>query len=120
MLENNKCLLTYNLTSKEMEELKSKDIKLIKITEEMAGMTINDILNGLRIVKYNIKLPDEKVILFNSYNDAEIKQGVKDVRQVVTGGILASVTPNSVKWTFEYLLNHLIEEREWFNKQQKG
>ena len=29
------------------------------------------------------------------------------------------VTPNSINWTFNYLINHLIEEREWHLRNRK-
>ena len=38
----------------------------------------------------------------------------------VQGGVLAVVTPMSRNWSFKYLMNHLLEEREWYRKQQKG
>lgn len=120
MLQNDKCILTFGLSDEELEALRKKDIKVIEITNEMSEMTIKDIIYGLRILKYNSKLPKEKAILFNNYADDEIRLTIKSVREVVTGGVLAAVTPNSVEWTFEYLLNHLIEEREWFRNQQKG
>lgn len=120
MLQNDKCILTYGLSDEELELLKKKSIKIIEINDEMSEMTIKDIIYGLRIFKYNNKLPKEKAILFNSYDDDEIKETIKSVREIVKGGVLAVVTPNSVDWTFEYLLSHLIEEREWFRNQQKG
>lgn len=120
MLQNDKCILTYGLSNEELGELKKKEIKIIEITADMSEMTIKDIIYGLRISKYNNKLPKEKAILFNNYDDEEIKMTIKSVRDVVKGGVLAVITPNSVEWTFEYLLDHLIEEREWFRNQQKG
>ena len=33
-------------------------------------------------------------------------------------GIMAVVTPTSIEWTFDYLLEHLMEEREWFKQKE--
>ena len=120
MLENNKCILVYGLTDEELDGLKKANLKTLEITDEMASMKIQDIINGLMILKYDNKLPDEKAILFNSYEDDEIRDTIKLVRTVVTGGVLAIVTPTSNEWTFEYLLEHLIEEREWMRSREKG
>lgn len=120
MLNNNKCILVYRLTDEELEELKKANLELIVLTDDMADMKIEDIIGGLRILNYNNSLPEEKLILFNNFDEKLLMKSVKEVRAVVTGGILATVTPTSIKWTFEHLLEHLVEEREWMAKKQKG
>lgn len=120
MLDNNKCILVYRLTDEELEELKKANLKLIVITDDMADMKIKDIIGGLRILNYNDRLAEQKLMLFNNFDEKLLMKTIKEVRAVVTGGILATVTPTSIEWTFEYLLNHLIEEREWIAMNQKG
>lgn len=120
MLDNNKCILVYKLTNEELEELKKANLELIVITDDMADMKIEDIIGGLRILNYNDRLPEEKLILFNNFDENLLMKIIKEVRAVVTGGILATVTPTSIEWTFEYLLDHLVKEREWISRKQKG
>ncbi|GIM28886.1 hypothetical protein CPJCM30710_15520 [Clostridium polyendosporum] len=120
MLENQKCILVYGLGDYELKELQVSNHKLINITAEMAGMKLRDILSGLRFETVNKFLPQEKVVILNNFSDEEIYQMVKVIRVIVKNVILATVTPTSIEWNFSDLLQHLIEEREWYRKQQKG
>ncbi len=120
MLSNNKCILIYNLPENEVNELKNDGFKLIEISKEMGEMTIFDMLNGLRFETVSSNLPNETVILFNDFSDLEIKSAISEIRKRFKGGIFAAVTPTSIEWKFSYLVEHLIEEREWYLKSQKG
>lgn len=120
MLDNNKCILAYNIPEKELQVLKEERAKLIIISTEMVEMTINDILSGLRFETFNSNPRKESVILFNNFSDEELKESIKSIRQKVKGGILAIITPTSIGWKFNYLVEHLVEEREWYLKQQEG
>lgn len=114
MLDNNKCILVYNLEREELEELKKRaDLKLIVVTDDMAEMKVSDLINGLKILKYNNRMPKEKLILFNNYDEKGLIAAVTYIRKIVKGGILASVTEVTINWSFEYLINHLIQERDW-------
>lgn len=120
MLDNKKCILVYGLHEEELDKLKKADLKIIEITSEMADMKVRDILEGIRLLNYINELPKEKLILFNNYDTEALREKVKYIRTIVKGGILASVTPTTNEWTFKYLLNHLIEERDWFIGKEKG
>ena len=120
MLSNNKCILVHNVPEDEINELKDDGFKIIEVSDEMTEMTILDILNGLRFETVNADLPKEAVILFNDFSDEEIKLTITDIRKRFKEGIFAAVTPTSIEWKFSYLLEHLIEEREWYLRNQKG
>ena len=120
MLSNNKCILVHNVPEDEINELKDDGFKIIEVSDEMTEMTIFDILNGLRFETVNADLPKEAVILFNDFSDEEIKLTITDIRKRFKEGIFAAVTPTSIEWKFSYLLGHLIEEREWYLRNQKG
>ncbi|WP_315117204.1 DUF3783 domain-containing protein [uncultured Clostridium sp.] len=123
-MENNKTILIYGFTEKEKEILENlvsiKKLPTYKVIEKkMCNMTINDIINGLKLELFNVQdLPEEKVILFNNLSDIELDRAISSVRGVFSPSpILAVVTPTSIKWTFKDLLEHLIEERELFKKR---
>lgn len=123
-MENNKTILIYGFTEEEkgvLENLISiKKLPTYKVIEKkMCNMTINDIINGLKLELFNVQdLPEEKVILFNNLSDIELDRAISSVRGVFSPSpILAVVTPTSIKWTFKDLLEHLIEERELFKKR---
>ncbi|GAA0726177.1 DUF3783 domain-containing protein [Clostridium malenominatum] len=123
-MENNKCILIYGFTEEDkilLENLfKSKGFpSYTEIEENMCNMTINDIIDGLKLGVFNVhNLPKEKVILFNNLSDLELDSCIKSLRGVFSPQpILAVVTPTSIDWTFKNLLEHLIEEREWFKKR---
>ncbi|MDV4150150.1 DUF3783 domain-containing protein [Clostridium sp. AL.422] len=120
MLSNDKCILIYNAPESELKELRNEGYKLIEVSKEMTEMTVSDILHGLRFETVNVELPNETVILFNCFSDEEIKLAITGIRQRFKGGIFAAVTPTSIEWKFSYLIEHLIEEREWYLKNQKG
>ena len=48
MLENNKCVLAYELTDEELEKLRIANLKIIKVVPEMWDMKIKDIVIGLQ------------------------------------------------------------------------
>lgn len=112
MLNNNRCILAYNLSKEEIDKIKKAGISVIKIEDTMVQMKIGEILQGYRFEAYK-KLPNEKVILFNNFGDEEISTAVKYCRSIVKDVILAVVTQTSIGWSFSYLMEHLIEEREW-------
>lgn len=115
-----KILLTYGLEKKDLDFFKMSGLKYNEITTEIAGSKIEDILKGIEPVKYDGAIPNEKVILINGFNDKELNTVVKMVRATMGKGvILAVVTETSASWTFSYLLEHLIEEREWYKKNGK-
>lgn len=120
MLDNNKCILAYNVPSIELAHLRKANVKIIEVSKDMTEMTIKDILNGLRFETVKANPLKEKVILLNNFSDKELNEMIKNIRLGVRGGILAVVTPTSIKWKLEYLVKHLIEEREWHLKQRKG
>ncbi len=124
-MENDKTMLIFGFDKEEkqiMHDLLEKnnlpDYKVIE--EPMGKMKIKDILNGLKLDIYNCRLPQEKVILLNNLNDEELEKVIKDLRaNLISKPILAVVTETSIEWTFENLLEHLIEEREWAKNYRK-
>jgi len=93
----------------------AKKIPKIKIiSSEMSKMKISDILEGYKFEIYNGNLPKERLVIFNNLNDIEINDAIKCLKEIGKGIIMAVVTPTSIEWTFEYLLEHLIEERQWY------
>ncbi|ASW42006.1 DUF3783 domain-containing protein [Clostridium isatidis] len=120
MLDNNKCILVYNIPLEKLDFLADEGYKLIDVKKEMMEMTVRDILKGLRFETINSKEYNESLILFNNFFDEELRDLIRRIRENIKGGILATVTEHSIDWKLSYLLEHLIEEREWFLKQQKG
>lgn len=120
MLSGNKSILVFNAPLEEINILKENGLKVIEVSNEMTEMKISDILDGLRFETVTNNIVDETVILFNDFSDEEISQNIASIRQRFKGGIFAVVTPTSIEWKFNYLVEHLIEEREWYLKNQKG
>lgn len=116
MLENNKCILAYKLTDEELEKLKIANLKIIEVLPEMWDMKVRDIIDGFQFLKYKDDMIDEKAIIFNNCETDELYKLVKLVRSVIDGGVLATVTPTTMEWTFEFLLRHLIRERDWMSR----
>jgi len=120
---NEKLILAYGLTIVEEEKLNSllsiQNILPCKVIEKnMGNFTIKEILKNIDSKKDNIELPNEKLLLFNNYNDKQLYDLIDSIRQIKSSEtILAAVTPTSVNWTVSYLFKHLIEEREAYRKK---
>ena len=120
MLDNNKCILVYNMPLEKLDFLVDEGYKLIDVKKEMMDMTVRDILKGLKFETVTSKEYKESLILFNNFFDEELRGLIKRIRENIKGGILATVTEHSMDWKLGYLPEHLVEEREWYLKQQKG
>lgn len=125
MLDNNKLMLIFGFGDEEKDVIsriinqeKLPDYRIVK--PEMADMKVSDILKGLKFEIFGAPLPNEKIILFNNFTDQELNKAIAAIRGIfVIRPILAVVTPTSVEWSFRYLLEHLIEEREWHRTTEK-
>ncbi|WP_032123518.1 DUF3783 domain-containing protein [Clostridium amazonitimonense] len=117
---NNKMILSYGLEEKDLEVFKMSNIEYRVITTETSHRKIEQIIEGAEGEKRDKKLPEEKVILFNGFSDEELDKIIKIIRATIgKAPILAVVTDTSKEWTFDYLMEHLIEEREWYKKMQQ-
>lgn len=119
MLDNNKCILVYKLSPIEISRTKELGFKVVEVTSDMLDMTVKNILDGYRFKTYKEKPPKEKVVVFNSLSDNELKTIVGEIREIFKGGVLAVVTENTVNWKFESLIDHLQEEKQYYMKYQR-
>lgn len=120
MLGNNKCILHYGMKDDDIKTIESLNCKLIKVTDNMTCMKLGDLVEGYKFENLPKDTVNEKVIIFNNLSDDELKNSVKHIRSNIENTILAVVTPTSINWTFDGLLEHLVQERDWYRKQQKG
>ena len=123
-MNNNKIILVYGFRTEEKllldKLIEGKKIPGYKvINDEMSKMKIKDILAGFKFEIYNGTLPQEKVVIFNNLNDSEINAAIKYLKEISKKIIMAVATPISINWTFEYLIGHLIEERQWYKNNNK-
>lgn len=121
MAVNNKCILVYGLKKEEIKKIENQNIKVIEINNNMASMKLENIIREDTNDDYYDELPqNEKALIFNGFKDEQLKVTIRYIRGFIQGGVLAICTPQNYKWTFKYLLEHLIEEREWYQANQKG
>lgn len=122
---NRKVLLVYGFNEEEKSILKKlvmeNKIPSFKcIDKSMATNSLECILCDVDNSKYDGELPEEKVVLFNSCKDKEVTKAISAIKENVSMDVIfAMVTETSVKWSFKDLLEHLIEEREWFKNNSK-
>ena len=120
MIPNIKCILVYGLEDNEINKIKQRYGKVIKINKDMGSVKIKDLISGLEQIENIEEMPNEKMIVFNNFSDGELKGAIKYIRTMTKEGVLAVTTPISCNWSLKYLLKHLIEEREWHKAGQKG
>lgn len=119
-MDNDSKILIYGYNEEETKKIKELLNKnnmpnLLVANENMARMKICDILNGLEILTYDVKLPDEKLVLFNNVPDKKIDKGIQLIKNISDKKpIFAQVTPVSQNWSLKYLIEHMIEERQWY------
>jgi hypothetical protein len=124
-VNRNKVALIYGFDEKEKEKIEgiAREHHLHKVREiavPMAGMKVSDILAGKLPAVQKAGMPEEKVILFNDMSDEEIEKYIEQLRREFKPlPILAVITETSEKWTFDYLVEHLVEEREKFRSSTK-
>jgi hypothetical protein len=118
---NDKCILAYGLKEEEIKKIQNQNIKVIEVNSDIALNKLEDIIKGnIKENSYNELPLNEKALVFHGFKDEQLKVTIRYIRGFVKGGVLAISTPQNHRWTFSYLLEHLIEEREWFQAQQKG
>jgi hypothetical protein len=125
LLDNNKKILIYGF-DKEDKSLIEKIVdtnelpKYSVMNKSMSQMKIRDIIDGFNLQVLDNSLPEERVILFNNLCDDELERAVKAIRNAFEEPpILAVVTPISIEWTLEALIDHLVEERNWFKEHRR-
>ena len=120
--KNKKILLIYGFDYDEQQKLnellKVDNLPLYKVIyENMVNWILEDILSNDDKGMSNSLLQKQKVILFNQCSDDEIKIAMRAIKASYTGNpIFAVITPTSIHWEFNYLLQHLMEERSRFEK----
>lgn len=116
-----KCILAYGLDEKELAGLKTSRLSVLEITDSMSKMKIIDILSGEKTESDSeVNFGNEKIIIFNNVPDKQLNMIIGITKKVIRKKpVLATVTPTSLDWAFEYLVEHLLEEREW-HKTNKG
>ncbi|HBJ1649626.1 UNVERIFIED_ORG: hypothetical protein B2H98_08445 [Clostridium botulinum] len=120
MIPNIKCILAYGLEDSEINKIKQRYGKVIKINKDMGNVKIKDLISGLEQVEEPEDMIEEKMIIFNKFAEGQLKGAIKYIRGFTSDGVLAVTTPVSCNWSLKYLLEHLIEEREWHKAGQKG
>ncbi|WP_297437706.1 DUF3783 domain-containing protein [uncultured Clostridium sp.] len=121
MLENKKCILAYGLDVVELMKLQQAKVKIIRVTEDMGKVLVKDILAGSTDKIASDKLPkNEKFVIFNNLSNMQMELAMALTTRILKKKpVLATVTETSLDWEFEYLIEHLLEEREW-HKTNKG
>lgn len=113
-MNNEKVLLAYNLSSDEKEGLKEAGYNLRIINENNSGGTLLEIIEGKTIAHSGKNLKDIKMIIYSGFGiDDELKEVITFIRKnIVFGSIMAVTTKTNLKWSFDYLMEHLLEEKD--------
>lgn len=122
-LSNNKLILIFGFDEEEQKNLSelitAKGLPKLKVIDEtMTKMKVRNIIDGIKLTTQNQIVGKEKVILFNNLGDDELEKSITVFRSRFQNIIFAVTTPTSIEWTFEKLLNNLIEEKRWAEKRK--
>jgi hypothetical protein len=117
MTEDRKILI-YGLSEDEKERLYTEALALHQIHDGNAGGTLAELIEKKEIPHVGSPLGIVKIMIFCGYetND-ELKDLISKIRKEhVFGSIMAVITKTNLNWKFDYMIEHLLEERE-DNKQ---
>ncbi len=135
MAENILCF-TYGLSSDDMEACNralsvigsgERQPDLIPITASMLPRKVGEVMNEIRTQSTSQREHPAPVVggtrlVFMGTQDREIliriMQGCKSVLADPGEVIFAMVTETAVGWTFQYYLDHVIEEHEYMKSHQ--
>ena len=113
MSENRK-ILVYGLSDEEKERLVSEGLNLHQIHDGNAGGTMAELIENKEIPHVGAPLGVVKIMIFCGYetND-ELKEIISTIRREhVFGSSMAVITRTNLEWKFDYMIEHLLEERE--------
>ncbi|PKK39925.1 hypothetical protein ABB02_00714 [Clostridiaceae bacterium JG1575] len=107
-------LLTHALDPMDLAKLEVLGHEILVVNDANGGATLKELLEA-KAAPTKKPLPLEKVVIFNGYSEADLKQGVLAIRESFpVRPIIAAVTDHSYLWSFEFLLTeHLIADRDW-------
>lgn len=113
MSENRK-ILVYGLSDEEKERLVSEGLNLHQIHDGNAGGTLAELIENKEIPHVGAPLGVVKIMIFCGYEtNEELKEIISRIRREhVFGSIMAVITKTNLKWKFDYMIEHLLEERE--------
>ncbi len=117
-MSNNRKILVYGLSEEEKERLVSEGLNLHQIHNENAGGTLAELIENKEIPHVGEPLGIVKIMIFCGYDtNDELKDLISKIRKEhVFGSIMAVITKTNLTWKFDYMIEHLLEEREE-NKQ---
>ncbi|AJA49835.1 hypothetical protein CPAST_c37970 [Clostridium pasteurianum DSM 525 = ATCC 6013] len=124
VLNNDKLILIYGFSQEEIvnigELILDNNLVKFKVIDRHSGkMTVENIIQGVKLPLAYGNVNHEKVVLFNNLTDEELEKTIKIFRNNIDKKtIFAVVTPTSIKWTFDELLEHLVQERKWVEKRK--
>lgn len=116
-----RCILAYGLDVMELMKLQQAKVKIVRLTDDMTKMKVKDIIDGSveKIGSDNIA-KNEKVIVFHNVPGMHLDMVMSLTKRILKKKpILATTTETSMEWEFDYLVEHLMEERDW-HKAGKG
>ncbi|MGL4451275.1 MAG: DUF3783 domain-containing protein [Sarcina sp.] len=121
MLGIQKCILAHGLDVMELMKLQQAKVKIIRVTDDMTKMKVKDIIDGSSEKIGSDKIAkNEKIIVFHNVPGVQLDMVMSLTKRILKKKpILATTTPTSMEWEFDYLVEHLMEEREW-HKTNKG
>ncbi|MDD7795137.1 DUF3783 domain-containing protein [Clostridium sp. 'White wine YQ'] len=119
MLNNQKTVLVYGFSQEQSSVLSSDKYDTVIVSKEMINMKLKDIIDGLRFETFESNPAKEQVVVFNNFTDDELKIMLSIIKGISPNAIKAVVTPTSINWSFKYLIEHLVEEREWYKANAK-
>ncbi|WP_297522222.1 DUF3783 domain-containing protein [uncultured Clostridium sp.] len=121
MADLKRCVLVYGLDVVEIMKLQQAKVKIVRVTDDMGKMKVKDILEGSSEKIAGENLPkNEKLLVFHNILEVQLDMVMSLTKRALKKKpILATTTETSMEWDFEYLVEHLMEEREW-HKTNKG
>jgi len=70
----------------------------------------------------NFEEKETNILMFLGFTKSEIDEVMQSFKNLegINRPIFCILTEKNLKWSFEYLISHLLEERKYFEERKKG
>ena len=113
-MSENKKILVYGLSETEMAHLRGEGLHLHEIHQGNAGGTLGELIENKEVPHVGESLGVVKIMIYCGFEaDDHLKELITKIRkEYVFGSIMALITKTNISWRFDYMIEHLLEERE--------
>jgi arsenate reductase-like glutaredoxin family protein len=112
--------ISYGYNQSEIEIIKEGMQNIFRNNFSIISMDENStILDNLKNRKNDFTEQETKVLMLSGFSDKDVDKTLQNFPKTIKRPIFCLETKHNINWTFEKLLNDLLEEQTYFKNQGK-